>query len=193
MSATSNDFLTVLTPVADGPDTRLVHLLAIEQALRSAQPFSKCPMVHMARFVVIGELPWQPGDTRREFLARNYLLFVAELSGQRDDFLDALYKHNDTFVHSIWSHCVGYPHYLHEAFERGRFHGGIYGASYFRRYINAHTIDKAIRFTPYPGATVGEIEAALEARSKLTDFVASNPPWATSDQKLQAEFNRVFR
>jgi hypothetical protein len=197
MRRSDNDFLTVLTPIADGPDTGLGHLDAIETLLerlrrQPAGPFDRCPMVHMARFVVVDELPLQLGDTRREFLARNYLLFVAELSGHRDDFLDGLFAHERDFVHSIWSHCAGYPHYLREALSNGRFHGGRYGATYFRRYINAHTIGNAFCFAAYPGASVDDVRTAIDARTSLTELIATNPPWQTSDAELLSEFRRYF-
>jgi len=165
-------------------DSQLQHLDALEKQLEALRacavsPFADCDMVHMARFVIIDELPLQLGDTRREFLSRNYLLFVAELSGQRDDFLDALYEHSAPLVSSIWGHCAGFPHRLH-------------GAVYFRRYMQRHEIETLIPFAAVPNVPVGQIYDAIEAQSKLAQFIEEHPPWLTSDQKLFDDWRTTF-
>jgi hypothetical protein len=185
-------YLTALTPVADDPDSRLRHLDALEKQLEryretATSPLARCPSLHMARFVIIDELPLQLGYTRREFLSRNYLLFAAEITGERDDFLDSLYEQAADFVVSIWKHCVGFPM---ELASRGG--AGAYGSVYFRRYIQRHEIPTMIPFAAFPDAQVTTIRSWLDTQTKLIEFVKTHPPWNVTDQQLLNDWRVKF-
>jgi hypothetical protein len=191
----ANYFLTVLAPIADDSDSRLRHLEALEkklEKLRMAErsPFERCPALHMARFVVIDELPLQLGDSRREFLSRNYLLFIAELSGDLDDFLDELYENAGALVRSIFRHCAGFPRVLKEARD------GESGAArvrfrsvYFRRFLRRHEVKTLIPFAGVPDVGVRDIKRAIETQSSLARFVAEHPP-RKSDQEIYDDWRK---
>ena len=192
MAKPVNYYLTMLAPVADDPDSRLCHLETLEKQLeahRATQPgpLALCPALHMARFVVIDELPLQLGYTRREFLARNYLLFTAEITGSRDDFLDSLYEQAPDFVRSIWRHCTGFPPELVQAGG-----AGTHAAVYFRRYVQRYEIPTLIPFAAFPDVSVAEIKSWLETQTKLVEFVEQHPPWAITDQKLYDDWRSTF-
>jgi hypothetical protein len=185
----TNYFLTVLAPIADDPDSRLHHLEVIEKKLEKLRmidrsPFERCPALHMARFVVLDELPLQLGDRRREFLSRNYLLFIAELSGDVDDFLDELYQNAGVLVRSIFGHCAGFPRALKEARdgEEGVAARVAFRAVYFRRYLRRHEVKTLI---PFAGVDLGvrDIKDAIETQSSVAKFVAEHPPRKT-DQEI---------
>jgi hypothetical protein len=194
-TALTNYYLTVLTPIADDGDSRLQHLQQLEERLemlrREPSPFAACESVHMARFVVIDELPLQLGDTRREFLSRNYLLFIAELSGEPNDFLDEIYHHDALFVESIWGHCFGFPR-LAETLdgEEGR-PRAQYRSVCFRRYMRRHEIKTLIPFAGVPNVSVREIKDAIATQERVTAFIAKHPPH-TPAAVLHAAWKREF-
>jgi hypothetical protein len=197
-TSAANYFLTVLTPIADDAESRLRHLTAVERRLErlrmgASSPFTKCESVHMARFVVIDELPLQLGDTRREFLSRNYLLFIAELSGEPDDFLDELYEHAAPFVHAIWGHCSGFPRSLTEVRDgQGRDFRALHRSVYFRRYVRRHEIKTLIPFAGIRDVSVREIKRAIATQERVTGFIAEHSPWRASDREIYDAWRETF-
>lgn len=158
---TSHSFLTALSPIEfrhDDPEDRLE---GVRQVLhdhgQSNSPFSSCPMVHFARFQILDDLTPPMGDISLKSLKTKYLLFVADIDGQVDDFLDCLYRENADFVQAVWGRCLGYPDYR--------------GAVFFRRYFRACSFEGALAYASFP-ASVAETLAALSRKNALADWIA---------------------
>ena len=52
-------------------------------------PLSKVPLIHMARFAIIDDLPYQGVPNNRDDLLSDYMLFVCDFDGMNVDTLVA--------------------------------------------------------------------------------------------------------
>jgi len=173
---TKHSFLTAVSPIEyrkNDPEGRVAGIR--ETQLRHEQgnsPFQHCPMVHMVRLQVLDNLIPPMGDVTGASLKTKYLLFVADIDGQIDDFLDCLYRVDQDFVQNTWGRCLGYPSYE--------------GAVFFRRYIARCQFDKPLGYAGFP-SSVTENLRALTRKQALAD-------WATTHQGLSdAELQKAWR
>jgi len=177
--------LVTLSPIEyrhDDPDGRLKTIsdtLEYQAKLSVNDPAKQivqcCPAVHMARLQIIDNVIPEMGQHPPDSLKSKYLLFVAEVDGSVDDFLDALYNgesdpfdwaneednrraHAD-FVHNVWGQCIGYPE------DRG--------CVFFRQYMHRCRIKVRLPFAAY-NYTVAEIHEARDIQVKFADFVEAN-------------------
>lgn len=181
MSAKQNKHTTLMTmsPIEyrrNDPDDRIAKLrkyLAKRSALHNQdRVFCQCPMLHMARLQIIDNILPPMGDKPAERLKSSYLFFVADIDGEVDDFLDALYngpqrpfswvegdadgKRHSNFVHKTWGRCIGYPDET--------------GAVFFRRYIHRCRIKVSLPYAAY-AHSVGEIKEAKHRQACFARFV----------------------
>ena len=174
--------LTTLSPIEQEPDDpgRRVELIREFLSLQSLsghdnQLLRQCPMVHMARIQVIDNILPAMGASNPDSLKNSYLLMVAEIDGEVDDFLDALYngpqqvfswddwdrvgtQHSD-YVHHLWGQCIGYPQQT--------------GAVFFRNYMHRCRIKVMLPYAAYQH-TVSEIRELEFRQSSFADFVAEH-------------------
>ncbi|NVJ99093.1 MAG: hypothetical protein HWE25_13140 [Alphaproteobacteria bacterium] len=160
---TSKSFLTALSPIEfrhDDPDGTIAAiktvLLTHEQ---ENSPFRNCPMAHMVRLQVIDQLTPPMGDVSGASLKSRYLLFVADIDGSVDDFLDCLYRVNPEFVRSVWGRCLGYP--------------GYDAAVFFRRYIHRCQFNNPLGYAGFP-ESVEDILGALRKKHLLAEWIAAH-------------------
>jgi len=184
MSSPGNYFLTVLAPidyVRGGPQKKLRALEDYLDALETKQPFegdgagdrvpfARMPMVHMARFLIIDEIPVQMGNEKSGQLASKYLLFIAELDGDRDTFLKAFFNvntYNDVAI-EVFGKCIGFPSECQE--------------HQFLRYIKQYEIESTLPYAAYPSVTQPQVQNMLSLRNDLTNFIANHQ--VSSPQEL---------
>ena len=174
---TKHSFLTALSPIEyrhNDPENRIEHMKqTISDHEQDNSPFSDCPMVHMARLQILDQLTPPMGDTTGARLKTQYLLFVVDLDGRSDDFLDCLYRTNRKFVHEVWGRCLGYP-----AYE---------GAVFFRRYIARCMFTNPLGYAGFP-TSVQETLRALTRKQALSDWVTSHQ--GLSDAEIQQAWQR---
>lgn len=174
--------LTTLSPIEhrpndpDGRVERIKEFLSLQTlGGHDNQLMRNCPMVHMARIQVIDNILPSMGANQPDSLKSSYLLMVAEIDGEVDDYLDALYngpshpfswtdwdldgaQHSD-YVHRIWGQCIGYPQQT--------------GAVFFRNYIHRCRIKVMMPYAAYTH-TVSEIQKFESRQARFAEFVASN-------------------
>lgn len=176
-----NYYLTVMSPidyVRGGSQDKLEALLKILANLPTRQPydvddendeipFSDTTAVHMARFLVIDEMPVQMGNERSGRLDYKYLLFIAELDGDRDSFLDELFETREVLVREIWGKCIAFP----ETCDKQK----------FKQFIDKYELKTTLPFSAYAGTSQPEVTRMLSNRRKLTDFIVSNQTRSAAD------------
>lgn len=174
---TMHSFLTALSPIEHRHDDPEERILNIRETLRAHEqdesPFRDCPMVHMARLQIIDNLPPPEGDTSGVTLKSKYLLFVADIDGRTDDFLDHLYRVNAKFVHDVWGRCRAYPEYA--------------GAVFFRRFIDRCRFDNPLGYAGFP-SSVTEILHAVARKEMLSEWVRKHQ--SLSEKDLQKAWRR---
>jgi hypothetical protein len=174
---TAHSFLTVLSPIewrANDPENKIK---VIRDTLQSHEqensPFRNCPMVHMARVQIIDQLTPTMGDRSETNLKTKYLLFVADIDGSTDDFLDCLYRENANFVQNVWGRCAGYPDYS--------------GAVFFRRFIHRCMFSGELGYAGFPASAEDTI-TALTQKKMLATWVRQHQ--GLSNEELQRAWQR---
>jgi hypothetical protein len=151
------------------------RIAAISEAT-SPSPFAMCPMLHMARLIVIDDLRPKLGALPSASLRTNYLLFVAAIDGSLDDFLDCLYAADPDFAQGVWGRCLGYPE-------------GRQGPVYLRRYIARSLLPVQLPFVAFPGHTALEIRRALRIHSNMLDWMGDVRRSDMTDAELMAAWH----
>lgn len=153
-------FLTAMCPIEPAASGAVTRRIRRYLEGRSSEPdiFADCPMVHMARLVVVDDLRPALGNSTAESLSSRYLLFIVELDGNIDDFLDRLYDVAPDFVHAVWGDCLGFPT------DRK-------GPVFFRRYIESCSFKPNLPFAAFPNVSVLTITSALKLRADLMNKV----------------------
>ena len=132
-------------------------------------------MVHFARLVVIDDLRPKLGSSGAPSLRTNYLLFVAAIDGEVDDFLDCLYAADPGFVRGVWGRCLGYSD------DRD-------GPVYFRRYIARSLLPVQLPFVGFPGHSAPDIRGALSIHADLLDWMGTVRCSELDDAELMAKW-----
>ena len=84
--------LTCLFPIIREDRTHSLQLRAHLRTMDSdpyGSPLSRVPIIHMARFAIIGDLPYQGVPNNRDDLLSDYMLFVCDFDGTNVDTLVA--------------------------------------------------------------------------------------------------------
>lgn len=146
--------IAVLTPVLPGREDDLAEVLA---ALgQGPSPFAGLASTHMARLVLVGQVPRLPGMPASTLRLRmRYLLLSVVANNTPAGFFEELRTRGGASVDTVWSHCVGYP-------GRGQ-------ARDFERYLTRNVVPAHQTYASYD-ATVREVRDALALRGRHARF-----------------------
>jgi hypothetical protein len=147
--------LMVLTPIrASEQDALAAYLAALP---RDDSPLARLPRTHMARLLIVPEMPVAPG--RRDLedpLGDPYLLFTSTFDGDLDSYLHELADALAPEADAIWGRCIGCP-------QPAR------GAA-LKAYLGRNQIDSGVVFAAYGDASVARVRGALHKRERLIDL-----------------------
>lgn len=147
--------LMIWTPIRPGAEDSLrAHLDALD---RRDSPLARLPRTHMARWLIVPDMPVPPGTHLRDPLGNQYLLFTSNLDGDADSYLHELVARMPVEAGEIWGHCVGCPQPAE-------------GVA-LKAYLHRNQVDSGFAFAAYGDASVAEIKRALDKRARLIDFV----------------------
>jgi hypothetical protein len=175
--------LTVLSPIAPGMTTDGVpHDLAIRRELlalntRAESPFANVPTTHLARWVVIGSLPYEGIPAIVDSLASKYLLFTSNFDGALDDYLEVMRTQMPDAVTQIWSHCLAFP--------------GVGNRVAFADYMKKCQVETSFFFGAYTKYTLDDVLRALDAQRRMAAFIADQQEQATAPADLQRAFGEL--
>ena len=165
---------TVISPVLTGHDEPLrTHLRTLE--LGHGSPVAALGTVHFARWVVFA-CPEHPSARDSPDPRQRYLLFDCCFDGSLNVFLETMRSRMQGEVDAIWRHCVGYP--------------GSSDGRAFAEYLLRHQVDASVFLAAYPDATVQEVHASLELRSRVIEFAVTTQD--LDAPALLAAFHRSF-
>jgi len=147
-------------------------------------PLSAVPIIHMARLVIIDDLPFQGEPARLDRLKSSYLLFVCDFDGDDpDQLVDALADHAQEITTQVWSHCRGFPRVSPGQDRVGRRHL----CEYFKRC----QVETNLLLADQADATLPQILTALMWKRQLTDFVESHQ--GADPVRLQQDFQTLWQ
>jgi hypothetical protein len=145
--------LMVLTPIRPGEvDALRSYLEEIDES-----PLSRLPRTHLARFLIMLDMPVARGASYRDPLDGPYLLFTANFDGDLDSYLGELADVLAPEAEEIWGRCIGCPR-------------PASGAA-LRAYLGRNQLQSGVVFAAYGQAGVEQIRGALDKRARLCDFV----------------------
>ena len=167
--------ISVLTAVVPGREDDLAEQIA---ALGEGDSFfAGLASTHLARLVVVGQLPRLPGMPRTTHrLLMRYLLLSVVADSTPAGFFEELRTLGGDSVDTIWFHCVGYP--------------GRDDARAFGRYLTRNLVPAQQTYAAYD-ATVPEILEALALRTEHACFAVGAQELDSVDE-LQARFCEHF-
>lgn len=180
--------MTTVTPIAPRFRLRaryeiwkfrvLVYIARTPWLLRIYRVFFKEPplkrlrdhqFIHFARWILV--------DARhfREGLRDSYLIFSTNFNGDWHQYLDAFAFTLNDGLDYLWGTSSGYP--------------GAQPVTPFKEYARRHMLPASYYYNAYPGASVRDIEAALDVHAELATFKekSKNP---TSPQDFRIEFTK---
>ncbi len=166
--------LLVLTPIKPGLEAQLRAYL--EALPRDDSPLARLARTHMARFVVVPEMPAPPGAGVEDPLGGPYLLFTSAFDGDRESYLHELSARLVPEAEEIWGRCIGCPENPH--------------GPALKRYLKHNQIDTGIFFAAYPNATVRDVKHALAQRDQIIEFACTSQGLAPAE--LQRRFLATF-
>ena len=163
--------LLIFTPVRPGAEDDLrAHLEGLGRGADS--PLAKVPRTHMARWLIVADMPVAPGTNLHDPLGTQFLLFTCNFDGDVDSYLHELVALIPEEAAAVWGHCVGCPQPAE-------------GAA-LKAYLHRNQVDSGVAFGAYPHASVGEIRTALDKRARLIDFAVR------AQQMKPAQRRRAF-
>jgi hypothetical protein len=145
----------IWTPIKPGEEEALrAYLDGLDTGAGS--PLAKLPRTHMARWIVVADMPVAPGTDLRDPLGTPFLLFTSNFDGDVDSYLHELVVQMPDEAAAIWGRCIGCPQPAE-------------GAA-LKAYIHRNQVDSGVVFAAYPNASVQQIRSALDKRARLIDF-----------------------
>ena len=105
--------LTTLCPIkvgtTDGESwTSLTRKLLQDLPSHAASPMAKVPNTYLSRFLVLDDVAYQGKPALLEGLKSQYLVFVADLHGERDAYIKGMWTHAEPFIRDAWKYCVDF-------------------------------------------------------------------------------------
>jgi len=161
--------LMIWTPIRPGEQDALRAYL--EGLGEGDSPLAKLPRTHMARWIVVPDMPVAPGTDLRDPLGSHFLLFTANLDGDVDSYLHELVVSIAEQAAAIWGRCVGCPQPAE-------------GAA-LKAYLHRNQVDSGVAFAAYPQASVEQIKGALDKRARLVDFVVRAQEMAPGERRRE--------
>lgn len=158
--------LTLLSPILHGDDAEgRSHDAAIRDELRrlgegGASPFAEIPIVHLARWCVIDDAPFEGIPAKVDRLASKYLLFSACFDGELQPFVQLMQTRIPDTLDALYSHCVGYR--------------GLRDPGLFYQYLVRCQVETSFFFGAYPDATLERVLRALEAQRQAARFIENH-------------------
>jgi hypothetical protein len=143
-----------LTPIRPGEEPALRAFL--DALPRDDSPLARLAGTHFARWVILEDWVNDPSQGQADHLESRYLMFTSNFDGPLDPYLDELCVKLAPEAQEIWGRCVGCPP---EA-----------TGPQLKAYLLHNKIDTGFFVAAYPHATVPQVKAALDARSRLIDF-----------------------
>lgn len=175
--------LTVLSPIIRDRSRIPSHEAEIREYLaqmdrQGGSPLARIPTIHMARWVVIDDVPFVGEPAEEEHLESKYLLLEANFDGERDATLNLMCALIPDTLNAIYSHCVGFPRV------------GVGDAAKLCRYIDRCQVDTTFYFADYPNARLPDVLRSLDLQRKFVPFITQMQGRSAAD--VQREFLRFI-
>jgi hypothetical protein len=171
--------LTALFPIKPGEHAaRLrIHLRSLDSQLNGS-PLSKVPIIHMARLVIIDQIPYQGLPAKTDTLNSDYLLFLCAFDGSSSDSLvQELVQYIPTEVDTIWQHCRAFP--------------GTQSVDRLADYFQRCSLKTTLFLADRPTESVQDILRALVYKREFSELLLCFQQRALSPSELKARIQAL--
>ncbi len=170
--------MTVITPVPRGWKRLGAKLVLFIFKHLPLTIVTQLAFIHFARWILVpGDgLPRLDPEQPKEDWPYDLYIFTTNFNGSWDQYIDAFgrIKSVSKGLNMLWYTSAGFP--------------GPWPMRLFKRYIRYFEWPLDLYYNAYPGATVRDIETAVQLDGKLEAFL-KNPVDEMSDE----EFGRQYR
>jgi hypothetical protein len=170
---------TALFPIKPGEHAgRLrIHLRSLDSE-PNGSPLSKVPVIHMARLVIVDQMPYQGLPAKNDALNSAYLLFLCEFDGTSSDTLaQELLQNIPAEVDTIWQHCRAFP--------------GTQSVDQLADYFQRCSVKTTLFLADQPKDSVQDILRALVYKRELSDLLLCFQQQALSPSQLKARIQAL--
>jgi hypothetical protein len=169
--------LTVLCPLGnDSQDDQSYaaivrgHLRAL--AVDESSPMARVPNTYLCRMFVLDDVFYEGDPANEEHLLSKYLVFVAELHGDLDTYLEGMWREAEDMIRTVWQFCIGF-HKVESARD-------------FVRYIKKCQVPTTFYFNGSTDDPLAEQLKALYLKQELAKF--ANEHQGQKAEDLQRAF-----
>jgi hypothetical protein len=131
------------------------HLRAL--AVDESSPMARVPNTYLCRMFVLDDVFYEGKPAAEEHLKSKYLVFVAELHGDLDTYLEGMWTHAEETIRRIWQYCIGFSH--------------VHNARDFVRYIKKCQVETTFYFNGSTDDPLAEQLKSLYLKQELSKFV----------------------
>jgi hypothetical protein len=177
--------LTTLCPIKLGTENNYSFASLTRRSLQDLQqhrcnelsPMAQVPNTYLCRFFVLDDVSYQGKPARLDRLKSPYLVFVAEIHGDLETYLQGLWDRARDLVNNVWKYGVGFQE--------------VDTAERFIRYIKACQVETTLYFN---GSTDDPLAEQLKSLYLMQEF--SRFAYASANKKseeLQSAFQAFVR
>ena len=140
-------------------------------------PMAAVPNTYLCRFFLLNDVIYQSKPANVDHLKSKYLVFVAELHGELEPYLEGMWKNAEPFVRKAFQYCVDFKRSVADAHS-------------FARYIQRCQVTTTFYFMGSTDESLQEQLKALYLKQELSKFAYAHqglPP-----AELQREFQKFI-
>ena len=169
--------LTTLCPIRVGTTegeswTSQTRQLLQDLPCHAASPMARVPNTYLCRFFVLDNVPYQGNPAHLEALKSRYLVFVADIHGERDAYIEGMWDQAESFVREAWKYCVDFS--------------SVDSAQSFARYIERCQVTTTLYFDGSNDEPLAEQLKALYLKQEFSRFAFESAKKSPAD--LQRDF-----
>lgn len=170
--------LTALCPLINDSQNDQSCAAIIRGRLRNLpvdedSPLARVPNTYLTRMFVLDDVFFQGSPAGEDHLKNKYLVWVGELHGTLEPYLESMWHHCQNEIRQIWEFCVGFS--------------GVSSAHEFVRYIKQCQVETTFYFNGSNDEPLAEQLKGLYLKQELGKFAAAN------QGKDAAALQRAFR
>lgn len=169
--------LTLLCPIINGShddesyaDIIRDHLDKLPDGSRSLM--AKVPNTYFARFYILNDVFYEGFPAEEEHLKSKYLVFSSNFHGDRDMYLNGMWKAAESDIKKIWRYCVSFD--------------SVNNAKDFVNYIKKCQVDDNLFFNGSTDDPLDEQLKSLYLKQQFSQFAYDNQGLNATD--LQKNF-----
>ena len=172
--------LTVLCPLRSDRRGTISYTAAVRERLATLRldersPMAKVPNTYLCRFFVLDDVPYQGKPAVSEHLQSKYLVFVAEIHGDRDRYLEGMWENAEDMIKRVFEFCIGFE--------------DIKNAGEFCNYIQRCQVTTTFYFNGSNDKPLQEQLKALYMKQEFAKFVRQHQGRTSLElQQAFAEF-----